>query len=238
MSQTSLNKIEDIFTALGGKFIISPKDMKNALSRVKCFVFDWDGVFCSGKKGEKGFGSFSEPDSMGINLLRYGFYLINNELPFISIITGESNKTAEQFAKREHFSLVYSRIKDKKIALSHLCKTESLNHDQISFVYDDVNDLSMAKDCGLKIQVNRDSSPLFKRFTLEHSFCDYRTGYTGEQYAVREVCELLLGLMEVYDKVVKNRAAFDQTYCSYLKAKNRIKPQFFFSRDGHIYEGR
>lgn len=235
MNQTSLKRIEDIFTALGGEFVISPKEIKDALRIVKCFIFDWDGVFNNGQKGMNTASTFAEADSMGINLLRYGYWLINNELPYIAIITGENNETATKFAEREHFSLVYLKIKDKRIALEHICKTVKLNPDQISCVYDDVNDLSMSQDCGLKIQVRRDASPLFMRFSLKHSFCDYITGHTGQECAVREVCELLLGLIGIYEQVVKYRVAFDETYRSYWQARNGIKPKYFISSDGEIY---
>jgi len=236
MSQTGLKLIKDLFTALGGHFAISPNQIEDALIKIRCFVFDWDGVFSAGRKGVNVTSTFAEADSMGINLFRYGYWLINHELPLFAIITGENNETAIKFAKREHLTAVYSKIPEKMKALEYICETEYVRLDQIACVYDDVNDLSMAQECGLRIKVRRDASPLFKRFCVEKSFCDYTTGHTGQEYAVREVCELFLGLIGKYEQVVKSRVAFDETYRSYWQVRNEIKPRYFIMRNGEIFE--
>jgi len=235
LNQPNLDKIEDIFSTLGGKFVIPPSEMKNILKRVKCFLFDWDGVFHAGKKEENSIGGFSEIDSMGINLLRYGYWLINNELPYIGIITGEENEPAKNFAYREHFSSVYLGINDKRRALEHICDTIKITPNQMCCMFDDVNDISMSQDCGLKIQVRRDASPLFMCLSLDNKFCDYITAYTGGDSAIREVCELLLGLMGVYEKTVERRIRYDNTYMSYWEIRNKIIPKYFSITDNKIY---
>ena len=71
---------EDIFTSNGGKFITPTSSLKYKLSNIKAVIFDWDGVFNSGEKG--GFpSSFNEVDSMGINMLRFGYFIMLQAFP-------------------------------------------------------------------------------------------------------------------------------------------------------------
>lgn len=234
MNQSDLEKIRDIFSSLGGEFIISPEKIRDALNGTYCFVFDWDGVFNSGQKGEKYVGVFSEADSMGINMLRYGYWLRKREVPYIVIITGENNETAFKFAHREHITAVYRNFNDKRKAVEHICETMDIKSNQIACIFDDVNDLSMCQICGLRIQVRGSASPLFMRYIAKYSLCDYVTGHTGKEYAVREVCELFLGLMGIYEQVVQSRVSFDETYQSFWKARNEIKPNCFIGTNGKV----
>ena len=123
-------------------------------------MFDWDGVFNSGAKGEGASSSFSEADSMGINLLRYGLWRARGRLPVAAVITGERNETAIRFATREHFDAIYAGVKNKITALEHLCASHSLRADETIVVFDDVNDLGMAAQAGVRLLVRRDASPL------------------------------------------------------------------------------
>ena len=64
-----------------------------ALSTGSCFVLDWDGVFNSGEKTSTTGSSFSEVDSMGLNLLRYAYYLVHGKMPVTLVISGEKNES-------------------------------------------------------------------------------------------------------------------------------------------------
>src|SRR5215207_7239956 len=92
--------------AFKGRFFLEPEELASRLHRVKAFVFDWDGVFNGGEKDEHGSSPFNEVDAMGTNLLRFNHHLRNNAQPAVAIITGENNKAAISFAKREHFNAV------------------------------------------------------------------------------------------------------------------------------------
>src|SRR6201998_4690564 len=108
----------DIFK---GSFVTSSKELAQKLQRIKAYIFDWDGVFNDAHKQYDNSSSFSETDSMGINLLRFAHYLKNDRSAPIAIMSGEQNKTAFYFAQREHFNAVYYKIKHKEMALQHLC---------------------------------------------------------------------------------------------------------------------
>ena len=211
--------LEDSFKAVGGRFPIPVKALRNKLDDCRAMVFDWDGVFNDGRKGGGTASGFSEADSMGTNMLRYGLWHRHGKLPYTAIITGEDNRGAIEFAEREHFSAIYSRVRRKQEVVAHLCEHNGLEPGQVACVFDDINDLAMAGTCGLRLLVRRDSSPLFVQFVERGNFCDYVSGANAGGHAVREICELLLGAMNLYGKVVMSRLDSDDSYARYFAAR-------------------
>src|SRR4051812_30130410 len=94
---------EEIKQYFRGRFVTDFAVIEQRLQYIKAFIFDWDGVFNNGHKNADGNSSFSETDSMGMNLLRFNHYIRKKDQPITAVITGESNKTAFFFTKREHF---------------------------------------------------------------------------------------------------------------------------------------
>ena len=215
-----------LFEKTGGLFSIPLDDFIKKITPIKAFVFDWDGVFNEGKKSQNAPSSFHEADSMGLNMLRYGFWLKNEQnLPFCVILTGADNPTARSFAQREHFHGIYSQVKDKASTLEKICQQYTLTPLQVCYIFDDINDLKVAQKVGLRIQVNRPGSPLFHKYTLHNKLRDYLTAQPGGQFAIREVSELLLGMYQVYDQVVASRAGFDGRYSSYWKNRQEVQTE-------------
>ena len=222
------NEIEIIFKNLGGEFISSLSYIQEKLNKIKAFIFDWDGVFNSGTKAEGISSSYTEADSMGTNLLRFGFWLKNQQnLPVMAIITGENNQSAKKLAVREHFHHIYFKIPDKALAFRHLLKELNLQAHEVAFCFDDVLDFPIAKQCGLKFMVRRDASPLFKQYAIENKLCDYITAQQGGNHAVREISDLILGLYGVSDKVISERTDFSNLYTNYLQQRNIPETKMF-----------
>src|SRR4051812_22453306 len=126
-----MDNTEIIFTELGGRFCRPFAEFKDRLSKIKAYVFDWDGVFNDGVKPDsnraaQGGSPFSEIDSMGTNMLRFGHWMATGELPFVAIITGEENPTAQYLAQREHFHAVYFKSANKLIAFEHFLRENHL----------------------------------------------------------------------------------------------------------------
>jgi 3-deoxy-D-manno-octulosonate 8-phosphate phosphatase (KDO 8-P phosphatase) len=232
MSQ--LEKHIEIFAALGGTFCTPALELKEKTGAIHGFIFDWDGVFHSGQKGQSNSGVFSEADSMGINMLRYGYWRRYQRLLFIAIISGETDKTAIKFARREHFDAVYKGIRDKKNALEHACTAVQVEPSQMVCVFDDINDLSMVKPCGLRIQIQRTASPMFMQYTKENRLCDYITAHPARENAVRECCELLLALWGNYFETIESRVAFDADYQAYWKARNENNTSVYAWENGMV----
>lgn len=219
------------FEAIGARFVLPAEELSRKLGNCRAVVFDWDGVFNTGQKGVTASTGFNEPDSMGTNMLRFGLWRKLGELPFTAIISGENNDSAIAFAKREHLSAVYTGVSNKRLVIESVCQNEGINPDQIACVFDDINDLPMAELCGLRLMVRRNASPLLSRYAEQHSLCDYVSGAESNAYAVREVCEMLLGLLGSYGRVLDSRVACDDEYKSYLQQRQAIVTSLFRQDD-------
>lgn len=204
-------------------FLQEPDVLAARLADVRAFVFDWDGVFNAGEKALGTTSGFSEADSMGVNMLRYGFWRRDGRLPGVAIITGEPNASAEFFAEREHFDALYQRVKDKRVALADFCDRSGLEPQQVACLFDDINDIGMASQCGVRILIRREASGLLRDYLERIGSCDYVTASQSGCYAVREATELLLGLAGLFDDVVESRVAFDAQYQAYFAARQAVE---------------
>lgn len=219
-----------------GTFLTEPDLIQQKLFHAKAFVFDWDGVFNEGFKDEHGSSPFSEVDSMGTNMLRYNYYLRNGKLPLAAIITGEKNKASFTFGKREHFDAVYYKMPNKKIAFEHFCTTHSLDPSEIVWIFDDILDLAIAKRCGLRLMISRESNPLLLDFVKKEKLADYITFSTSGKHALREAAELLLGLSGKFDETIIGRSEFTDHYMQYLSMRNKPETVFYTHIDYVVTE--
>jgi 3-deoxy-D-manno-octulosonate 8-phosphate phosphatase (KDO 8-P phosphatase) len=234
----SIESLAAVFTEqTGGKFIAPPIAISNRLQSIHAFLFDWDGVFNAGfKTGETG-SHFSEVDSMGTNLLRFGYWLTHGQLPFFGIITGERNPAAIALAEREHFNAIYFKTRNKLAALEHLEQHFNLKPQEIAYGFDDVLDLPIARACSLRFLIARKASPLFVQYVKDQQLYDYLTGQAGDAHAVREICELCLGLMGQYEQVVTLRSTFDTKYKKYLELRNSgVTEKFSYQENSNKIE--
>lgn len=204
------------FSDAGGVFVTPATTIATRLRDIRAVLFDWDGVFNSGVKGPSLPSTFSEADSMGSNMLRYALWRQAEQLPIAAVVSGEDNRVALQFAKRERFQAVYIGVRDKRLVIEHLCSRHKLERGEIACVFDDINDLGMAALCGLRYLVRRPASPLLTHYVAERELCDYISANDPTQHAVRELCELSLGLLGMFDQIVDSRAAYDTSYQRYF----------------------
>jgi 3-deoxy-D-manno-octulosonate 8-phosphate phosphatase (KDO 8-P phosphatase) len=216
----------EVFSKLGGTFVTPIGTLIERMRVIRGFVSDWDGVFNQGAKGEGAESTYSEPDSMGTNLLRYALWRPHRELPIAALITGAENPSARTFALREHFHAIYSGARNKTAAIEALCRAHRVSSEHLVCIFDDVNDLGMAFACGIRIYVQRSASPLLREYVVRQGLCDYVTAHPPERHAVREVCELLLGLLGVFDAVVSSRVAWDRDYAAYFAARQAHATEF------------
>ena len=219
-----------VFSRLGGTFVTPIGTLIERMRTIRGFVSDWDGVFNQGAKGEGAESTYSEPDSMGINLLRYALWREHGELPIAALITGAENPSARSFALREHFHAVYFGSRNKTVAIESLCRTQRVSSDQLICIFDDVNDLGMAFACGIRVFVQRSASPLLREYVVRQGLCDYVTAHSPERHAVREVCELLLGLLGSFEAVVASRVAWDTSYAEYFAKRQALATEFIDQR--------
>jgi 3-deoxy-D-manno-octulosonate 8-phosphate phosphatase (KDO 8-P phosphatase) len=220
-----MSNIEDKFSAIGGVFLTPEDAFVQKMRLIKAYVFDWDGVFNDGIKSQERGSAYSEPDSMGLNMLRYNSWRITGQLPFVAIISGAHNPTAIELAKRENLHAVYLGFTHKLKAFEDFSAQFGVGFDQMAFAFDDVLDLSSAKRCGLSFCVRRAASPMFQSFIADNKIGDYLTGQEGGRHAVREISELLIGLSGEYQDTIQNRLEFSDDYQRYLEEKKRVNTQ-------------
>jgi 3-deoxy-D-manno-octulosonate 8-phosphate phosphatase (KDO 8-P phosphatase) len=230
------NKISEIFENLGGSFLTPANKLAKKLENTQAIFLDWDGVFNSGEKGVEFPSSYNEIDSLGINLLRFALYRISNKVPFIGIITDQVNESAFQLAKREHFDAVYFTFKYTREAVQHVNEQFNIKPSQIMFVMDDVLDVSAADLVGTSFLVRRSASPLFEMYVRDNELIDYITANTGNRNAVREICELVMGLLGNYNEVIEARLKFDEAYKEYTEYRDKIESRFYHKIDRKIIE--
>jgi len=219
--------VEKIFEDAGGNFLNSYPWFVTKASHVKAFLFDWDGVFNSGAKGEGVSSGFTESDSMGLNMLRLSYWMTNSQMPVVGIITGQNNQSAIYLARREHFGAVYHGFLNKRKAFEHFLAEHKLEASQVAYVFDDILDIAIADVCGLRIFVNNNGSPLFENFIKENNLADYITANKGNCNAVREACELIIGINGNYNETIKERISYNLLYEKYIAERNSIITDFF-----------
>ncbi len=234
MDFSNTRVIKDKFEAIGGEFNSPLTLFQNKLPHIKAYIFDWDGVFNNGVKQDNNGSPFSEPSSMGINMLRFSGYLKTNDIPHVFIITGENNLSAINLATREHFTAVFLNARNKIDALTFIATQYHLTPQQIAFVFDDILDLGLASKVALRFQVKRKASPLTDAFIKKNKLADYLTATQGGQHAVREVCELLIGLNGNFEQTLAERMNFSKGYQQYLALRNQLKTGIYNLKSGKI----
>jgi 3-deoxy-D-manno-octulosonate 8-phosphate phosphatase (KDO 8-P phosphatase) len=214
--------IEQVFTGLGGTFLTPAVKIGASLDNIRAFVFDWDGVFNNGMKSGDAGSPFSEIDSMGINLLRFSYWLKHGRMALLYIITGMNNRSAVEFSGREHFDGIFMNLKNKRVAIESICDMAKITPDSILFLFDDVIDIDAARMCGLSFFVRRRSNPLLVNYIEQNKICSYISASSGATHAVREICELLTALNGNFDLTVEKRITFMGEYEHFLAARNEI----------------
>ena len=216
------------FKKIGGEFMAPISQLKSKAGKIKAFVFDWDGVFNDSRKSGKGESYFTEVDSMGTNLMRFGNWLRNQErMPYSGVISGELSDSAIQFIEREHFNYGYFKAKDKIEAWKDFLIKTKLQPKEVAFFFDDVLDLPVAKECGLRFCMRRTSNPVLNAYLRKNNLADYLTGNLSGNFALREACELMMFLQNNATKVLDERVSYSKTYSRFITIRNSIRTQIF-----------
>lgn len=233
MAEPITDTVTSIFK---GTFVAGAADLATRLRGISAYIFDWDGVFNTGSKGADGSSPFNEVDSMGINMLRFNHYLREGANPIAGIITGENNPVAFSFARREHFHAVYSRIKNKRDALLHLCAAHEIAPSEVAYFFDDITDLEVAGMCGLRVMIGRSGTPMLHRLAINNGLADYITANDGGNNAIREATELLKAISGRYEDTIMLRAHFSEEYRDYLNSRNIPSPAFYTAAEAKIVQ--
>lgn len=229
--------LQNTFTKLGGEFLSPLNVISRKQLACRAYLLDWDGVFNGGHKANTSAGSgFSEPDAMGINMLRFSVWLRNSRMPLTAIITGELNPGAFSLAVRDHYDFVFFKVNHKVLALDWLNRERGVGDHHTAFIMDDVLDLGVASRVNLRVLINREASPLFKEMIRKKEHADYISANTGETHAVREVSELLIGLNGNYTETIDRRVKYIGEYSKFLSERNGLQTRFISGANGLMEE--
>jgi 3-deoxy-D-manno-octulosonate 8-phosphate phosphatase (KDO 8-P phosphatase) len=189
---------------------------------VRGLIFDWDGVWTDGRKRPDGHSEFSEHDTMGLNLLRFGHYLHTGEMLRVALVTGERNLTAEHVAQREHIDqfLFYARDKTKAIPL--LTERWSQSPSDWAFVFDDVLDFGLAAQVGRRAMVAWPWTEGVRELAQKHKLVN---DWIPTPSPVRRWCEHYLAERGWLEAAVAGRQAWSETYQAYWSLRNAIDPE-------------
>lgn len=158
------------------------EELLGKFKKIKMFIMDVDGTLTDGKiyltnRGEE-MKAFNVKDGLGINLLhKHGIIPV--------LITGRKSEIVNIRADELKIKEIYQGVKNKIQIYNQLKEKYCLNDEEISYIGDDFNDLSIMEEAGVSFTVN-DSIEVLKEK------CDYCSSKNGGEGAVREIIDLIL----------------------------------------------
>ena len=152
------------------------------MGNIKLIATDIDGVWTDAKMyyTEKGdyMKAFSTYDGMAVEILR-------KKKISVAILTSENSKIVLKRAKKLKIKEVYIDEKEKLKRMKYLCKKLKIKMDQVAYIGDDLNDLSLLKEVG--ISGAPENSPILDK--INPSIITKRRGGEG---AFREFVDRIL----------------------------------------------
>ena len=152
------------------------------IGKIKAIMMDVDGVLTDGSINYDSDGKeikcFNVQDGLAIN------FAIKSGIR-IYWISSRKSKAVSVRAKELKIHKVYHEVKDKKAVIKKIMKEDKLSSSEISYIGDDIVDISSMKLVGLPIAVANARSEVKKHATVA-------TNAKGGHGAVREAIELIL----------------------------------------------
>ena len=167
----------------GGGLKASP-ELSRQIRRIRLIAFDFDGVFTDNKVylTQDGTEMVCCWRSDGLGLQALARLSIDT-----AIISTEKNPVVGTRAKKLGINC-WQGCHNKLAVLERLAAEKGVSLDQVAFVGNDINDLECLSKVGLPIVVNDSHSDL-------SDYGYYRTKASGGRGAVREVCDLVVGVL-------------------------------------------
>jgi len=164
------------------------------IKKIKILLTDIDGVLTDGGMYYTEDGmvmkKFFVRDGMGTTLLHKAGFLTG-------VISTDVSPIAKIRAERLKMEFIHLGIWEKEKALEEICEQSKLLPENIAFIGDDVNDISILQKVGFAV-CPKDASDEVKK--LVHYICKKK----GGKGAYREVADLLLNNQEVNPDEKKN----------------------------------
>lgn len=160
---------------------------------IKLLILDIDGTMTDGSIyiGENGesFKRFYCRDGLAILFLKKA-----GILPVI--ITARESRIVLNRAKELGITEIYQNQKQKEDLLPVLCRKYGIFREEIAYIGDDINDLKIMKQCGIKL-CPKDARPEIRAIS------DYVSVYKGGSGAVRDCLEYLFRQTGCFDQFIQ-----------------------------------
>jgi len=75
--------------------------------------------------------------------------------------------------------------------------------------------------------VDRPANPLLIKYAENRNLADYLTANDGNNHAVREIVELLIGLTGRYEETLSDRIAYNDLYRKYITLRNTLPTAYY-----------
>ena len=165
--------------------------MKKKAASIKVLILDVDGVLTDGRitLNERGdeVKSFNVKDGLGLKIL------MSTGIEVV-IITGRKSMVVEHRARELGIDEVWQGIKDKRALCKKIIGEKGLKKKEVCCIGDDLPDLAMFMETGLRIAVADAVEEVGKK-------ADFVTKKNGGYVAVREACEWILRSRGAWPKI-------------------------------------
>jgi 3-deoxy-D-manno-octulosonate 8-phosphate phosphatase (KDO 8-P phosphatase) len=175
------------------------KEFLKKAKNIKLLILDVDGVMTDGSiildnQGNE-IKTFHVRDGHGIKMaLKAGVE--------IAIITGRESRVVERRALELGIKEVYQKVMNKVDAYEKMIKKYGLKDEEVAFIGDDINDLTLLRRVGFSVAV-ADSDSHIKKLV------DLVTEIGGGKGAVREVIDLILKAQGKWEGVAEKYMSGD-----------------------------
>lgn len=167
-------------------------ELKEIAKNIKLVAFDVDGVMTDGSltflEDGREIKTYNAKDGLGVVMLSKAGIIT-------SIITARNNNVVKIRAQQIDIQELYMGQKNKTLALMELCEKHNIKPSEIAYMGDDMPDICVLKEVGLKCCPNDAVKPV-------KEVCNYISNFGGGKGAVRELCDFILSAKDItYDKL-------------------------------------
>jgi len=159
-----------------------PASVTDKASRVKLALFDVDGVLTDGSLRYSSHGEqikvFNALDGHGLKMLQTAGIAVG-------VISARNSEALQSRLKDLSIKHCYLGVDDKLTVFEQLIADLDISSDECAFTGDDVIDLAVMNQCGLKFTVKNG------HFIVQ-DLADWTTPMSGGSGAVRAICDVIL----------------------------------------------
>lgn len=159
-----------------------------AAANIKLALFDVDGVLTDGTLN---YGAGGEQTKAFNALDGHGLKMLQSAGIVVGIISARSSPALQTRMSDLGIEHSYLGVNDKKAVFATLVSQLNLNKQQCSFTGDDVIDMPVMSECGLKFSV-------LNGHFIVRDYADWVAPFSGGRGAVRAVCDVLLYSQKKY----------------------------------------